>query len=30
MYETILLSSVDNTKMKRGWDISYFNYIKKK
>ena len=24
----ILLFSVSNTKMKRDWDISFFNYIK--
>ena len=28
MYETISLFSVDNVKVKRGWDIPFFNYIK--
>ena len=28
IYQTILMFSVDNTKMKRGWDIPFFNYIK--
>ena len=28
IYSTISLFSVDNAKIKRGWKIPFFNYIK--